>query len=279
MAFNGSPYIIELLTPRQSDQSVEEKLQEFSRRYARILQEDATVSICDNPLGNLHFTAMEVVSFLDLTFVPERTLLHLNSFHRKGDFDDFLRDAHDRGLKYLLVVSGDGGPRLPRLEPEQLGVPGKTVTSIEMLRYIEREHAGHFTCGVAFNQYEPREDETDKLRRKIDAGARFVITQPVIGREDSVAALEGLGIPVFVGAWMSKRIEPLCECVGVKKPESTHYDPVENLTAVQGAYPAFGIYLAQLGFKREWGSLLTRSSQAFSATRRTLAPADRPSRA
>ncbi|HVO38946.1 MAG TPA: methylenetetrahydrofolate reductase [Spirochaetia bacterium] len=276
MAFSDSPYIIELLTPKQSDQSIEEKLQEFARRYARILQEDATVSICDNPLGNIHFTAMEVVSFLDLSFVPERTLLHLNSFHRKVDFDDFLRDARDRGLKYILVVSGDGSPRLPRLEPAQLGVPGKTVTSVEMLRYIEREHPGHFTCGVAFNQYEPLPDEREKLRRKIEAGARFVITQPVIGREESVATLEDVGVPVFVGAWMSKRIEPLCECVGVRKPDTARYDPVENLTAVQGAYPGFGIYLAQLGFKREWGSLLTRAPHAFPATRRTLVPADRP---
>ena len=193
MVFADSPYIIELLTPKQSDEDFETKLEEFSQKYKRILDEGATVSICDNPLGNIHFTAMEVVGFLHLAFPPERTLLHLNSFHRKVDFDGFLREAHERGLKYILVVSGDGSPRLPRLEPEELGITAKTVTSVEMLRYIESEYPGHFSCGVAFNQYEPLAHEREKLRRKIDAGARFVITQPVIGREESVAALQEHG--------------------------------------------------------------------------------------
>lgn len=279
MVFADSPYIIELLTPKQSDDDFETKLDHFSQKYKRILDEGATVSICDNPLGNIHFTAMEVVGFLELAFQPERTLLHLNSFHRKVDFDVFLREAREQGLKYLLVVSGDGSPRLPRLEPEELGITAKTVTSVELLRYIEREYPGHFTCGVAFNQYEPLEAEMEKLRRKLEAGARFVITQPVMGREESVAALGSAGVPIFVGAWMSRRIDPLCECIGVKKPENAAYDPVSNLQRIQDGYPGWGIYLAQLGFKREWGGLLTRVPQAAPEIRRALAPADRPSRA
>ena len=238
--FSGSPYIIELLTPKQSDERFEEKLDEFAQRYSRILTEGATVSVCDNPLGNLHFTAMEVVGFLQLQFQPERTLLHLNSFHRKPDFDDFLAEARGHGLKYLLIVSGDGSPRLPRLEPDELGMDAKTVTSVEMLRYIEKQYPGCFTCGVAFNQYEPLDSEREKLSRKLDAGARFVITQPVIGREDSVAALESLGVPVFVGAWMSKHIEPLCECIGVQRPLEARYDPLSNLGRVKEAYPGQG---------------------------------------
>ncbi|MGO9310109.1 MAG: methylenetetrahydrofolate reductase [Spirochaetia bacterium] len=258
MVFNDAPYVIELLTPKQNDADFEAKLPQFAQRYKRILDQGATVSICDNPLGNLHFTAMEVGGFLEIPFDPERTLLHINSFHRKPDFDTFLRDARDRGIKHLLVVSGDGGPRLPRLEPSELGVAGKTVTSVELLHYIAREHPGAFLCGVAFNQYEPEEHEREKLRRKLDAGAQFVITQPVVGADETVNALTAAGVPVFVGAWMSKHIDPLCECVGVKKPAATAYDPVGNLARIHEEYPRWGIYLAQLGFKREWGPLLTR---------------------
>ncbi len=279
MEISQSPYIIELLTPKQSDESFEMKLEQFAERYARILAEGATVSICDNPLGNLHFTALETVSFLQLSLQPYRTLLHLNSFHRKVDFDAFLREASEHGLKYLLIVSGDGSPRLPRLEPEDLGVEGKTVTSVEMLRYIEREHPGVFTCGVAFNQYEPVDDERQKLSRKIEAGARFVITQPVIGREESVAALRETGLPVFVGAWMSKRIDPLCECIGVKRPANAVYDPLANLERIKEAYPGWGVYLAQLGFTRDWSGILGTDAQASPDARRMLTPAERPSRA
>ena len=114
MHTSNTPYIIELLTPKQNDESFEEKLQRFAERYRRILDHGAVVSICDNPMGNLHFTAMEVMDAMELPLNPERTLLHLNSFHRKIDLDAFLRESCDRGLKYLLVVSGDGGPRLSR---------------------------------------------------------------------------------------------------------------------------------------------------------------------
>jgi methylenetetrahydrofolate reductase (NADPH) len=202
---------------------------------------------------------MEVGSFLEIPFDPERTLLHLNSFHSKPDFDAFLRGAGERGIRHLLLVSGDGGPRLPRLEPSELGVSAKTVTSVELLQYINKKHPGSFLCGVAFNQYEPEEDEREKLRRKLESGAQFVITQPVVGADATVSALAAVGVPVFLGAWMSKRIDPLCECVGVKKPATAAYDPVANLERIYENYPGWGIYFAQLGFKREWGPLLTQS--------------------
>jgi methylenetetrahydrofolate reductase (NADPH) len=257
-----APYIIELLTPKQSDENFEQKLEVFAARYSKILNHGAVVSICDNPLGNIHFTAMEVVGFLGLPLDPECTLLHLNSFHRKTDFDLFLRNARERGLTYLLVVSGDGGPRLTRLEPSELGSDAKTVTSVELLRYIQREHGSFFTCGVAFNQYEPIEAENEKLLKKLNAGARFVITQPVLGSDAHVDTLRAAGVPIYVGAWMSKRLDPLCECVGVKKPESADYDPEGNLRRIHEGFTAYGIYLSQLGFKRPWENILTRMVKA-----------------
>jgi len=258
MLLKDRPYIIELLTPKQSDENFEQKLEVFAQRYRKILDSGAIVSVCDNPLGNIHFTAMEVVGFLGLPLDPECTLLHLNSFHRKIDFDLFLRYARERGLRYLLVVSGDGGPRLTRLEPAELGIDAKTVTAVELLRYIEREYGGYFTCGVAFNQYEPMEEEREKLHRKLQAGARFIITQPVIAADAHVEDLRAEGVPVFVGAWMSKRIDPLCECIGVIKPEFSDYDPELNLARIHEGFSTWGIYLSQLGFKRPWENLLTR---------------------
>lgn len=68
MNFRDASYVIELLTPKQNDENFEAKLDEFALRYRKILDHGAVVSICDNPLGNLHFTAMEVVGFLGLPF-------------------------------------------------------------------------------------------------------------------------------------------------------------------------------------------------------------------
>ncbi len=257
----GTPYLIELLTPKQDSDDPEAQLEVFAERYRRILDAGAVVSIPDNPMGNVHFTAIEVMDFLDLSIDPERTLLHLNSFHLKSDMDAFLRAAADGGLTKLLVVSGDGGPRLPRLEPSDLGVDDKAVSSVVLLGYIEREFPGVFTCGVAFNQYDPPERELERLERKTDAGARFVITQPVIGEDKVVASLADFGLPLFVGAWMSKRVELLMQCVGLEPCPDQNYDPFGNLALLERVYPDFGLYLALLSFKRDWSDLLTRKLQ------------------
>ena len=253
------PYLIELLTPRQSDEDFEGKLEIFGQRYRKIMDHGATVSIPDNPMGHVHFTAMEVVEFLGLPFDRERTLLHLNTFHRKVDLDTFLEAAATASLKHLLVVRGDGGPRLAKLEPSDIGSAAKTVTSVELLEYIRRQYPGAFTCGVAFNHYEPPEHELEKLRRKIEAGARFLITQPVIGSDSTVSSLRGFGLPVWVGAWMSRKVKLLLECVGAPSTGKIDYDPAANLEHLHGEFRDFGIYLTQLGFKKDWCPLLTRS--------------------
>ena len=255
----GTPYLIELLTPKQANADFEAQLEVFAERYQRILDTGAVVSIPDNPMGNVHFTALEVMDFLDLPMDPKRTLLHLNSFHLKSDMDAFLRTAADNGLRNLLVISGDGGPHLPRLEPSDVQFDVKTVTSIVLLRYIEREFPGAFTCGVAFNQYEPPEHELERLIQKIDAGARFAITQPVLGEDPIVSSLKDFGVPVFAGAWMSKRIDLLMQCVDREPEPDMAYNPDENLALLNRTYPEFGLYLALLGFKRDWTGLFTRT--------------------
>ena len=112
---------------------------------------------------------------------------------------------------------------------------------------------------MAFNQYEPAEHELAKLRRKIEAGARFVVTQPVIDADATVSSLGSFKLPVWVGAWMSKRVDLLLECVGVERPTSAEpYDPAANLARLHDSFPDFGLYLAQLSFKKDWGPLLTR---------------------
>jgi len=126
------------------------------------------------------FRQNEIISYLELAVDPENLLIHLNSFHRKIDLDEFLSTCSRLGVKYLLCVSGDGSPRLPRLEPADLAMNCNTVTSVELIKYIHAEYPGCFTIGAAFNHYDPLEDELDKLGRKRDAGAEFVITQPVL---------------------------------------------------------------------------------------------------
>ena len=84
-----------------------------------------------------------------------------------------------------------------------------------------------------------------------DAGASFIISQPVLGRHAALDTLRPFGVPVFVDAWMSKKLHLLSQCVGYEIPENAAYDPMANLRELRRNYPDFGVYLALLGFKTQ----------------------------
>ena len=187
------PYLIEILTPRRSPAAeVESRLQAFGERYRRILESGSGVSIPDNPMGRPRLGALEALAACGLPVNPARTVMNLNTFHSKTELDGLLDAAVEAGLRYLLVVRGDGGPDLSRLAPASIGGRQSVATSMDLLRYIHRAYAGRFVTGVAFNQYNPMPFETDRLQQKIAAGAQFVVTQPVIGRDPAVDAIAAL---------------------------------------------------------------------------------------
>lgn len=255
MSPDRAAFHVEILTPKRDSESIESDLEKFAEKYRRVLAEGDTICITDNPMGLLSFQAVEVIELLGLPVIPDRLLVHLNTFHTKKELDELLRTYRDMGGRQLLVVSGDGSQKLHRLEPEEVGIPAVTVTSVELLRYIAREHPGVFHCGVAFNPYEPQDSELAKMGRKVEAGAEFIITQPIIGRDDRVLALPAFGLPVTLDAWMSKKLHLLSECVGAAIPEDAPYDPVANLRELRTLYPDFGSYLALLGFKAQYAQL------------------------
>jgi hypothetical protein len=80
-----------------------------------------------------------------------------------------------------------------------------------------------------------------------------------MGEDGVVSSLRRFGLPVFIGAWMSKRVDLLLECVGLEPRQDAQYDPAENLALLDRRYPEYGLYLALLSFKRDWSDLLTRN--------------------
>ncbi|OGD21503.1 MAG: hypothetical protein A2W03_12090 [Candidatus Aminicenantes bacterium RBG_16_63_16] len=243
---------VELQTPKRSSEDIEKDLRTFEEKYRKVMEAGWIVCITDNPMGLLSYGAMETIDILGLPVHPEQLVVHLNTFHPKKEFDEILDAVKAAGGKYLLAVSGDGNQRLHRLEPAEVGIEATTVTSVEILKYIDREYPGKFTTGVAFNPYEPQDHELEKMNRKVDAGARFIITQPIIGRDERLEGLKPFGLPVILDAWMSKKLHLLSECVGHEIPEGTPYDPIENLKELHRNYPDYGLYLAILGFKTQY---------------------------
>lgn len=248
-------YHVEILPPKQDTEKLEAELEAFSAKFRRVMESGYCACITDNAMGKLAFQGTEMIEELSLAPRDGLVMIHLNTFHTKEALDGILDSCVALGIRQLLVVSGDGSDRLPRLQPPDVGASGvEAVTSVELLAYIARERPGFFNLGVAFNPYEPEEGEFKKMERKMAAGARFIITQPVIGLHPMVQKLLSSypEVPVIVEAWMSKKIDLLSEAVGYVIPEDRPYDPMENLRSLHAIYPGCGVYLSLLGFKTQY---------------------------
>jgi len=248
-------YHVEVLPPKQDSEKLEKDLEIFSNKYLRVIGSGYCACITDNAMGLLSFQGTETIEELDLPVIPEQVMIHLTTFHTKDDLDNILGICKSKGIRYLLIITGDGSERLPKLQPSDIGVTDvESVTSVELLKYINREYPDTFVLGVAFNPYEPEEHELEKMERKIKAGATFIITQPLIERNEVVDRLlkKYPEIPVIVEAWMSRKLHLLSEAVGYEIPENIEFDPISTLKMLRKLYPECGIYLSLLGFKTQY---------------------------
>jgi methylenetetrahydrofolate reductase (NADPH) len=148
---------------------------------------------------------------------------------------------------------------LPRLDAKSIGGSRSVATSIDLIRYINNEFPGQFITGAAFNPYNPMPFELNRMKQKIDAGATYAVTQPIIGKDKTVEMLQDLNIAIVIEAWMSRNIDLLYRSVGKNRDEKAEkYDPVENLRALHRFYPQCSVYLSMLSFKQEWHEILPR---------------------
>jgi methylenetetrahydrofolate reductase (NADPH) len=251
-----------LLSPkRTNDDQFEVLLDRFAERYRRIIDAGCGMSIPDNPMGQPRLGALESFDLRDLSVDSEKVVMNLNTFHTKNELDKLLPKAAQANLKYILVVRGDGGPMLPKLDSKSIGGNQSVPTSIDLIRYINREYSGQFITGAAFNPYKPMPFELNRMEQKIDAGAKYAVTQPIIGKDENVDRLKNFNIGVVVEAWMSNNIDLLYKSVGKKKDEKAEkYDPIDNLKALHHFYPECSIYLSMLSFKQDWHDILPKLS-------------------
>ncbi|MGD8549339.1 MAG: hypothetical protein PVJ20_11960 [Desulfobacterales bacterium] len=99
------------------------------------------------------------------------------------------------------------------------------------------------------------------MEQKINAGAKYSVTQPIIGKNENVDKLKDFNIAVVVEAWMSNNIDLLYKSVGKDKDEKAEqYDYLENLKALHESYPDCCVYLSMLSFKQDWQEILPRLS-------------------
>ena len=251
---SNKKYLIELSSPKQDSKTLIEDMEKYRIKYNKIMDSGNCVCLTDNPMGHIAFQGTELIEVLQLPVEEDQVMIHLNTFHTKKDLENILNSCIDLGINKILVISGDGSERLPRLQPDELDFKTKiSITAVELIEYIKKEYQDAFILGVAFNQYEPENFEFKKLDLKIKAGADFIITQPVIRDDHVINKLrQNFDLPVFIEVWMSKNLNLLSNCIGYDLPDDISYDPLNNLENIQNKYPEYGIYLAFLGFKTQF---------------------------
>lgn len=169
------------------------------------------INISDGARARLRMNPMAVCALL-MTRVGVDTTMHFacrdrNLLAVQAD----LLGSHALGIRNILAVTGD---------PANIGdYPSATsvfdIDSVGLIRILDRMNQGidlagysvgakcGFTICCAFNPTAlDTAEELDRLKRKVDAGATVIYTQPIFDCAGADQALEGahkVGLPVLVG--------------------------------------------------------------------------------
>ncbi len=184
----------------------------FTAAEALVRAGSDVITLADNSLAILRVSNLAVGAMLkERGIVP---LLHLSCRDRNllGLQSDLMGMAA-LGMRHVLPVTGD---------PAKAGDhPGASsvydVHSIRLVEMIRRLNEGFtqsgtdlkrrcdFVVGCSFNPNAKNLDaQVSRLERKIDAGAQYVMTQPIFDpqlAEITAERTKHLGVPIFLGVW------------------------------------------------------------------------------
>ncbi len=245
--------VIEFTPPRTDSPKVEEALQTLAERFIRVMESGFVASLSDNVMGVPHFQPTDIIARLGLKPRPEQVIVHVNTFHTKMELDSTLGFCKDHGIDAILCLTGDGSELLPKLQPNDVDACGaEVVTSVELIRYIKR-HYPSLACGAALNPYNDTDYELDKLKRKIDAGVDFLITQPILDRNALVdqVMVEHPQLPIIVEAWMSKNVRLLADLIGTA-PKGEEWDAFGHMLKLREVYSNNGFCMSMIGFQKTY---------------------------
>ncbi|GGH82457.1 homocysteine S-methyltransferase [Pullulanibacillus pueri] len=168
------------------------------------------ITIADNSLGTVRVSNMAIASQLKNRGIEP--LVHIACRDRNliGQ-QSHLMGLHVLGIHHILLVTGD---------PSRFGdLPGATsvydMSSTDLSKMVKKLNHGvafsgqplkqsaTFVIGTSFNPHVRNFNKAiDRLKRKLDAGADYVMTQPIFDIqlfEKLARAVEPFNVPVFVG--------------------------------------------------------------------------------
>jgi len=166
------------------------------------------VNVGDSPMARVRMGALAAAHLLQREMGIE-AVVHMTTRDRNlAALQADLLSAHALGLHHVLALTGD------RPQPGGVGVFERD--SIGLLAAIDGLNRGHDAAGEAIGQptrflagcaCDPGADDLDlectRLQRKLSAGARFIMTQPLYAKAPLLRLLDRLHgpppVPVLLG--------------------------------------------------------------------------------
>ena len=198
--------IVEFDTPRDLD------IEKYVRGSLELHKAGAdAITLADNSLATTRVSNMALGSIIKRELGVE-PLVHVACRDRNllGQ-QSHLMGLHALDMNQILVITGD---------PARVGdLPGSSsvfdVSSFDLIRMVKQLNQGvafsgrkmknkaRFVVGAAFNPHVRHlEAAVARLERKVEAGADFIMTQPVYDVETLVAireATQHIEVPIFIG--------------------------------------------------------------------------------
>jgi methionine synthase / methylenetetrahydrofolate reductase(NADPH) len=182
---------------------------------AKLLKEAGVdaINVADSPMARVRMSAM-TLCYLIQHEVNVETIIHFTTRDRSlMGLQSELLGAHAAGIRNILALTGD---------PPSLGdYPDSSavydVDSIGLIRIINRLNSGEDSAGASIGRgasftiacaIDPTRDDLEqearRLHEKIEAGADFVMTQPIFDVKRwrkllKVYGEERLPVPVMIG--------------------------------------------------------------------------------
>ncbi len=169
------------------------------------------INVADSPMARVRMSSIALASMIT-NQVGIETILHFTCRDRNlmGIQSD-LMGAHALGIRNILALTGDP----PRAGDYPNATAVFDVDSVGLIRVLKQLNAGTdlgknsigepttFVIGCAVNPTsEPLDEELERFRRKVEAGAEFAMTQPLYELSTLVRFLDRLGknrIPILLG--------------------------------------------------------------------------------
>lgn len=231
VAKQAASYWQGLSAPDAEDQKVLSALKAKLEGMKRCRKIGAFVSVTDSAAGVLRMNNLAMLRLLSdpnftetwlggspLELEPPHTIVHLTRNHSISWLGPYLDQCLGLGFHNLLIITGDPLKEV-RYRPVRLDqVAGlgagelencRLKNSVDMLRFV-RAHHRDFFAGVGHNPFLRKEAAQSHLLRKVEAGARFIITQPVsyyeecwrvMGEFQRFCREERIDIPVVLGVF------------------------------------------------------------------------------